>query len=72
MIKSSITFELLVLLFSVSLGECPRHVLHHQKFLNVFGDSKTDSEIKLILARAGENTSTFLTISIIKTINSSI
>lgn len=44
----------------ISLGECQRDVLHHLRFLNVFGKAKTDSEMKLILACAGENTSTFV------------
>ena len=45
----------------ISLSECQRDVLHHLRFLNVFGDAKTDSKMKLILARAGDNTSTFVT-----------
>ena len=48
----------------ISLGECQRDVLHHLRFLNVFGNAKTDSEMKLILARAGESTSTFVTFMI--------
>ena len=44
----------------ISLSECQRDVLHHLRFLSVFGDAKTDSEMKLILACAGENASTFV------------
>ena len=44
----------------ISLSECQRDVLHHLRFLSVFGDAKTDREMKLILARAGENASTFV------------
>ena len=45
----------------ISLGECQRDVSYHLSFLNVFGDANTDSEMKLILARAGEHASTFVT-----------
>ena len=36
-----------------SLTECQKDVSQHLSATNVFGDKRTDSEMKLILARAG-------------------
>ena len=37
----------------VSLTECQKDVSQHLNTMNVFADERTDSEMKLILARAG-------------------
>ena len=37
----------------VSLTECQKDVSQHLRTMKVFADERTDSEMKLILARAG-------------------
>lgn len=37
----------------VSLAECEKDICNHLNNMKVFADQKTDSEMKLILARAG-------------------
>ena len=39
---------------TVTLGECQKDITQHHNTMNVFGDDKNVSEMKLILARAGE------------------
>ena len=42
----------------VSLSECKKETLAHLKYKKVFGEEKADSEMKLILARAGKSEKT--------------